>query len=162
MEPGGFLVPWRCRLWTPRPSTASTTPSYPPTTLLDDPASSLAHLPAVQHRKPSVLHRPVEPTPSSFALVRTAPQRMGRDPSLETERIILETTSEDAAVGGPTSSACLPHRRVYLRSASRWTSTTGAPSCLPSTMSETPSAGHMVRVMDWLRRLLLSATFFST
>jgi hypothetical protein len=51
---------------------------------------------------------------------------------------------------------------AYLRSASRWTSTTGAPSCLPSTMSETPSAGHMVRVMDWLRKLLLSATFCST
>jgi hypothetical protein len=43
---------------------------------------------------------------------------------------------------------------AYLRSASRWTSTTGAPSWLPSTMSETPSAGHMVRVMDWLRKLL--------
>ena len=100
--------------------------------------------------------------PFWFRPLRTAPFRIGCDSALETEGSTLEMAAENAAAGGPRSSTCFPHRRTYLRSASRCTSTTGAPSCLPSTMSETPSAGHMVRVIDWLRKLLLSATICST
>lgn len=47
--------PGRCRLWTLRPSTASTAPSCPPqTTLWDDPLSPLMYLRSRQHRKPTL------------------------------------------------------------------------------------------------------------
>ena len=104
---------------------------------------------------------PVERSPlvSPF---EDGPIQDGCDSALETEGSTLEMATEKAAAGGPRSGTCFPHRRAYLRSASRCTSTTGAPSCLPSTMIETPSAGQMVRVMDWLMKLSLSATFRST
>jgi hypothetical protein len=50
---------------------------------------------------------------SSFALVRTAPQRMGRDPSLETERSFLETTSEKRR-GGRANEQYMPSAQEGL------------------------------------------------